>query len=263
LFKASGLTLRGAPKVLKVPYGTLAAYLRGADNDTTTGPPMELIERLRDIVVARAKAILNDAWADEARDPMTKEEFLRLPAQQVDFRIAYEDEHGGEPPETYPLDIAGRTGLLARVEIPRKGRALAEMRTEILEKAWETYQRNANRNVPKMSADEERLRLKARFRELESIFALKHQDVADMTGRSFGAVCAWLDPKKDNTPPEAVVRELQQLVVQRAHNLVISAGQDRALILAADGFLVMTYPMKIEGSEFSRGRPTKAAAPAT
>jgi hypothetical protein len=255
LFKASGLTLREAPKVLKVSVHTLTAHIK--TEDTTAGPSIELIERLRDIVVTKAKAVLAEGWKDEARNPLPKEEVQRLPAQQLDFRISFDDEHG-EGSGTYPLDIVGRTGLLARVEIPRKGRSLEEIRGEILQTAWDTYRRGININLPELTPEQERIRLKQRLQMLRDGLGLNNIELAEMTGRSVPGVRAWLDLKRDNIPPDAVISDLRTQLQKWAHDVIVVAAQGRDLLLSAADFVPKPSITRVEDSGFSRGRPLKA-----
>jgi hypothetical protein len=160
------------------------------------------------------------------------------------------------------LDIVGRTGLLERIDIPRKGRSLAEMREEILKTAWDTYRRNTNRTVPQLTPEQERIRLKARLQELRDGLGLSNIQLAEMTERSVPTVRSWIDPKRSNVPPEAVISELRKQLQQWAHGVLIVYDQDRDLLLSAADFVPKPTVAKIEDSEFSRGRPTKAAAPA-
>jgi hypothetical protein len=241
--------------VLKESVHTLTAHIK--TEDTTAGPSIELIERLRDIVVTKAKTVLAEGWKDEARNPLPKEEVQRLPAQQLDFHIEYGNEHG-EDSGAYPLDIVGRTGLLARVQIPCKGRSLEQMREEILQTAWDTYRRGTNLNLPELTPEQERIHAKERLQMLRDGLGLNNIELAAMTGRSVPGVRAWLDLKRDNTPPEAVISDLRAQLQKWAHDVIVVAAQGRDLLLSASDFVPKPTVAKVEDSGFSRGRPLKA-----
>lgn len=232
LLYGSGLTVDSAPAVLGTSRVMVAAYLRDIKNDTTAGPSDEILEALREIVVRRAKNILEEGWVDEARNPLGKDEFLRQIAKRLDDLINIEDEHRGERAATYKLDIVGRTGLLERIKVPRNGRELPEMREEILSTAWDHYRRQTNRSLKALSPEQERQHRKDRLRDLRDDLKLKNREIAEATGWSVGSVNAWLEPGKSNMPPEWVIEELKKHRQKWAFDVLVAAEADRALALS-------------------------------
>jgi hypothetical protein len=111
--------------------------------------------------------------------------------------------------------------------------------------------------------EQERIQLKERLQELRDGLGLNNIQLAEMTERSVPTVRSWIDPKRPNIPPEAVISELRKQLQQWAHGVLIVYDQDRDLLMSAEDFVPKPKVTKIEDSEFSRGRPTKAAAPAT
>lgn len=251
LFRASGLTVDSAPAVVGTSRAMIAAWLRDIENDTTNGPSDEIMDSFREIVIKRAKDILQEAWIEEARNPLDREEFLRPIMQQLDFKISYEDEHGGEGevPASYPLDIVGRSGLLDRINVPRNGRDLSGMQDEILSKAWDHYRRQTNRILPEINPAQERQRVKDRFRFLRNDLKLKNKDIAEATGYSISSVNAWFEPLRSNWPPEGVIRELGKIRHKWAFDVLVAAEADRPLALSYGSFDVPETQMVMAALE--------------
>lgn len=228
LLKATGYSFDTAVEVLKVPYGTFAAWMRhDLDNDTTVGPSDEILDRMRDIVVKKAQLILDDAWAEEAKRPLNEVEFKRAIAQQLDFKINYEEEFEHEPLDAYPCDIGGRTGLLGRVEFPVQGRKLSDVREEILEFTWDHYRTMSNRPTQERSPEQERQLAKEKLQDLKRGLGITAADLAAATDRSVASVNAWLHPNRDNVPPASVIGDLQSQMQQWAHKVIVAIASDR------------------------------------
>ncbi|MHA6643737.1 hypothetical protein [Mesorhizobium sp. A623] len=260
LFRASGLTVDSAPAVVGISRSMIASWLRDLENDTTLGPKDEILERFREIVIGRTKDILVEAWIDEARNPLVKEDFLRPIMQQLDFKISYEDEHGvaGDVPSSYPIDIVGRSGLLDRINVPRKGRDLSEMQDEILSKAWDHYRRQTNRILPVVDPAQQRHLVKDRFRSLRNDLKMKNKDIAEATGYSIGSVNAWFEPLKSNMPPDGVIRELGKIRHKWALDILVAAEADRPLSLSYGSFEVPETQMVMTALEKYEKTPVAA-----
>lgn len=238
---AAGTVLAGVGKALKVSGSMVTDWLRTTLPASNSGPSDEALEGMRQLVVRKALTVLEDAWLEEARDPLTEEEFYELMRtgpkvdQQIDFQISYEDEHPNSAPSTYRLPIHGKGGMFGHIEIDRKGRSLADMRNEILKAGWQHYRKMTNRVLPKAgSVDEEAERLKERYIALKDALGLKAPEIAEMTDRSIHLVNGWAklrNPAKlkvpVNYPPLGVVAELQRYLQMWASDVLSAVEQER------------------------------------